>query len=127
MRIALAQLNTTVGDVAGNERRVLEAYRRAVEAGAELVVTPELSLTGYPPRDLLLRDSFIEANLAALERLAWVWPLDMSAKARTCLMLCGVRPLSAAVRVLWLVLAQATAIYRQGPLARPLAALLVLA
>ena len=70
MRIALAQLNTTVGDVAGNERRVLEAYRRAVEAGAELVVTPELSLTGYPPRDLLLRDSFIEANLAALERLA---------------------------------------------------------
>jgi len=70
MRIALAQLNTTVGDVAGNERRVLEAYRRAVEAGVELVVTPELSLTGYPPRDLLLRDSFIEANLAALERLA---------------------------------------------------------
>ncbi|MEY4691707.1 MAG: hypothetical protein RIT19_2032 [Verrucomicrobiota bacterium] len=70
MRIALAQLNTTVGDIAGNERRVLDAYRRAVEAGVELVVTPELSLTGYPPRDLLLRESFVDANLAALERLA---------------------------------------------------------
>ena len=70
MRIALAQLNTTVGDIAGNERLVLEAYRRGVEAQAELVLTPELSLTGYPPRDLLLRESFIRANQAALERLA---------------------------------------------------------
>ncbi len=70
MRIALAQLNTTVGDIAGNEQLVLEAYRRGVEAQVELVVTPELSLTGYPPRDLLLRGSFIQANQAALERLA---------------------------------------------------------
>ena len=70
MRIALAQLNTTVGDIAGNEARVLEAYRRGVEAQVELVLTPELSLTGYPPRDLLLRESFIRANQAALERLA---------------------------------------------------------
>jgi NAD+ synthetase len=70
MRIALAQLNTTVGDIAGNERLVLEAYRRGVEAQAKLVLTPELSLTGYPPRDLLLRESFIQANQAALERLA---------------------------------------------------------
>ena len=68
MRIALAQLNTTVGDIAGNERLVLEAYRRGVEAQAELVLTPELSLTGYPPRDLLLRQSFIRANQAALDR-----------------------------------------------------------
>lgn len=72
MRIALAQLNTTVGDIAGNERLVLEAYRRGVEAQAKLVLTPELSLTGYPPRDLLLRESFIRANQAALERLAGV-------------------------------------------------------
>ena len=72
MRIALAQLNTTVGDIAGNERLVLEAYRRGVEAQAKLVLTPELSLTGYPPRDLLLRESFIQANQAALERLAGV-------------------------------------------------------
>jgi NAD+ synthase/NAD+ synthase (glutamine-hydrolysing) len=70
MRIALAQLNNTVGDIAGNEGLVLEAYRRGVEAQVELVLTPELSLTGYPPRDLLLRESFIRANQAALERLA---------------------------------------------------------
>ncbi len=70
MRIALAQLNTTVGDIAGNEGLVLEAYRRGVEAQVELVLTPELSLTGYPPRDLLLRESFVRANQAALERLA---------------------------------------------------------
>ena len=70
MRIALAQLNTTVGDIAGNEGLVLEAYRRGVETQVELVLTPELSLTGYPPRDLLLRESFIRANQAALERLA---------------------------------------------------------
>jgi len=70
MRIALAQLNTTVGDIAGNERLVLEAYRRGVDAQVDLVLTPELSLTGYPPRDLLLREAFIWANQAALERLA---------------------------------------------------------
>ena len=70
MRIALAQLNTTVGDIAGNERMVLEAYRRGVDAQVDLVLTPELSLTGYPPRDLLLREAFIRANQAALERLA---------------------------------------------------------
>ena len=70
MRIALAQLNTTVGDIAGNERLVLEAYRRGVDAQVDLVLTPELSLTGYPPRDLLLREAFIRANQAALERLA---------------------------------------------------------
>ncbi len=70
MRIALAQLNTTVGDIAGNEAAILAAYRRGVEAGAGLVMTPELSIVGYPPRDLLLRPSFIRANLEALQRLA---------------------------------------------------------
>jgi NAD+ synthetase len=70
MRIALAQLNTTVGDIAGNEAAILAAYRRGVEAGADLVLTPELSIVGYPPRDLLLRPSFIRANLEALQRLA---------------------------------------------------------
>lgn len=70
MRIALAQINTTVGDIAGNERAVLAAYRRGVEAGAALVMTPELSIAGYPPRDLLLRPSFVRANLDALERIA---------------------------------------------------------
>ena len=70
MRLALAQINTTVGDIAGNEARILSAYRQGVAAGVDLVLFPELSLTGYPPRDLLLRPSFIEANLAALGRLA---------------------------------------------------------
>ncbi|MBI5387004.1 MAG: NAD+ synthase [Verrucomicrobia bacterium] len=70
MKIALAQINTTVGDLAGNEARILEAYRRAVAAGANLVVFPELSTTGYPPRDLLLRPRFVAENLASLDRLA---------------------------------------------------------
>jgi len=70
MKIALAQINTTVGDLAGNEAKILDAYRRAVAAGAELVVFPELSTTGYPPRDLLQRPRFITENLAVLDRLA---------------------------------------------------------
>jgi NAD+ synthetase len=70
MRIALAQLNTTVGDIAGNEAKILAAYQRGVAAGADLVVTPELALTGYPPRDLVLRRSLVEQNLSALQRLA---------------------------------------------------------
>jgi NAD+ synthase (glutamine-hydrolysing) len=70
MKIALAQLNPTVGDIDGNARRILDAYARAARAGADLVVTPELSLLGYPPRDLLLKPRFVADNLAALERLA---------------------------------------------------------
>lgn len=70
MKVALAQLNTTVGDLPGNEARILAAYHRGVEAGAELVVCPELSITGYPPRDLLLKRRFVAQNLEALERLA---------------------------------------------------------
>jgi NAD+ synthetase len=70
MRIALAQLNTTVGDLAGNEAKILAAYQRGVAAAAELVIVPELALTGYPPRDLLTKRAFVEANLAALHRLA---------------------------------------------------------
>jgi NAD+ synthetase len=69
MKIALAQLNPTVGDLEGNARRILAAYRRAAAAGADLVVAPELSLLGYPPRDLLLKPRFVADNLAALERL----------------------------------------------------------
>jgi len=70
MRVALAQINTTVGDLPGNESRILKAYRSGSDSGADLVVFPELTLTGYPPRDLLLKDAFVEANLAALDRLA---------------------------------------------------------
>jgi NAD+ synthetase len=70
MKIALAQINPTVGDLAGNEARILAAYRRGADAGADLVMFPELAVTGYPPRDLLLKKSFIAGNLAALDRLA---------------------------------------------------------
>ena len=70
MRIAVAQINTTIGDLEGNESSIAAAYRRGVEAGAAVVVTPELATTGYPPRDLLLRPRFVELNLAVLDRLA---------------------------------------------------------
>ena len=72
MKIALAQINTTVGDLAGNEAKILAAYRRGVEAGVNLVIFPELATTGYPPRDLLLRRHFIQQNLEVLNRLAAV-------------------------------------------------------
>src|ERR1051325_10485353 len=70
MKIALAQINPTVGDLPGNEAKILAAYRRGVEAGAEMVVCPELCVTGYPPRDLLLKKRFITQNLETLNRLA---------------------------------------------------------
>lgn len=70
MKIALAQINTTVGDIPGNEAKILAAYARGVATGAELVLLPELALTGYPPRDLVLNDTFVAKNLEALERLA---------------------------------------------------------
>jgi len=70
MKVALAQINTTVGDFPGNEARILAAYQRAAAAGADLVMFPELSTCGYPPRDLLLKNQFIAQNLELLERLA---------------------------------------------------------
>src|SRR5262249_29141925 len=70
LRIGLAQLNVTVGDVEGNARRVLDEIERARVLGVDLVAFPELCLTGYPPADLLFRSSFIEANLRALDRVA---------------------------------------------------------
>jgi NAD+ synthetase len=70
MKVALAQINTTVGDLAGNEAKILAAYQRGVAAGVDLVMFPELTITGYPPRDLLLKRSFIAGNLAVLDRLA---------------------------------------------------------
>jgi NAD+ synthase (glutamine-hydrolysing) len=69
-RIALGQLNLTVGDLDGNVDRMAEATARAARAGAELVCFPELAITGYPPEDLVLRPEFIRDNLAALDDLA---------------------------------------------------------
>ena len=70
MKIGLAQINTTVGDMRGNLHKVSDAYARLCTAGAELVVYPELVLCGYPPRDLLLKGRFVEAILEALEEFA---------------------------------------------------------
>lgn len=70
MRIGLAQINTTVGDLAGNRDRILAAYEQLVAAGAELVVFPELVVTGYPPRDLLFKRQFVPDNLASLAAIA---------------------------------------------------------
>jgi NAD+ synthetase len=70
MRIALAQINPTIGDFAGNEAKILLAARRAEAEQLDLVVFPELTIPGYPPRDLLLKKDFIAKNLAALQRLA---------------------------------------------------------
>jgi len=62
MRLALAQINTTVGDLDGNRERILEAIGEARSAGADLVLLPELAVTGYPPEDLLLRPGFVRAT-----------------------------------------------------------------
>jgi NAD+ synthase (glutamine-hydrolysing) len=70
LRIALAQVNSTVGDLAGNAATVAEWTRRAADAGADLVVFPEMMLTGYPVEDLALRDSFVQASMATLESAA---------------------------------------------------------
>src|SRR5436309_10490971 len=70
MELALGQLNTTVGDLRGNCEKILDFYRRGVEAGAGLVIAPEMAITGYPPRDLLAKRRFVEDNLKALDELA---------------------------------------------------------
>ena len=70
MRIALAQVDTTVGDLDGNVELLIAWTARASEANADVVVFPELAITGYPPEDLVLRPSFVDDNLEALETLA---------------------------------------------------------
>ncbi|MCI0678485.1 MAG: NAD+ synthase, partial [Actinobacteria bacterium] len=70
LRVAGAQMNLTVGDITGNEGRILSVMSEAAAAGADVLLTPELALTGYPPEDLVHRVDFVEANLAALERIA---------------------------------------------------------
>lgn len=70
MRIALAQINTTVGDLQGNAARIESAVRHAAGDRADLVVFPELAITGYPPRDLLSKPGFVRRNLEVLESLA---------------------------------------------------------
>jgi NAD+ synthase (glutamine-hydrolysing) len=78
MRLALAQLNPLVGDLEGNGRRILAAAERARAGGADLVLTPELSLWGYPPRDLLLRPALIQRQERVLTSLAAACPGDLA-------------------------------------------------
>ena len=70
IRVAAAQLNLVVGDLDGNAARILEAYDAAEEAGCDLVVFPELTVTGYPPEDLLLRPAFVAQAAEMLEKIA---------------------------------------------------------
>jgi len=69
MKIGFAQINPTVGDLSGNFERIVRAYERLAAAGAELVLTPELAITGYPPQDLVFKSRFVPENLAVLEQL----------------------------------------------------------
>ena len=70
LKIGLLQLNSTVGDFVTNRQKLIAGYEKARALGAEFVIAPELFLCGYPPRDLLLRADFIDANLAALAETA---------------------------------------------------------
>lgn len=70
MKIAIAQLNPTIGDLSGNADRILAAAQQAAVAGAQMLLTPELSLCGYPPRDLLMHPDFIDSMQQTLEQLA---------------------------------------------------------
>ena len=70
MRIALAQINPTVGDFQGNSAKIIDCALRARSAAVELVLFPELSVCGYPPRDLVERPWFVERNREAAEAIA---------------------------------------------------------
>lgn len=72
MRLGLAQINTIAGDLTGNRDKLILAYRHLVDAGAELVVFPELAVAGYPPRDLLFKSRFLQENRAVLDAVASV-------------------------------------------------------
>src|SRR3954451_10467550 len=70
LRVSLAQINVTVGDISGNAQKIREYIERARDEGSQLVLFPELALTGYPPEDLLLKTHFVDAAGAALEEIA---------------------------------------------------------
>ncbi len=74
LRIGLCQINTTVGDIEGNTKKILDYIERGKKMGAELLAFPEMAITGYPPEDLLLMPRFIEANLKAIQKIAKATP-----------------------------------------------------
>jgi NAD+ synthetase len=69
MKIGFAQINPTVGDLGGNFEKIAGAYDRLSAAGAELIITPELAITGYPPQDLVFKSQFVPQNLEVLDKL----------------------------------------------------------
>src|ERR687890_1161865 len=81
MRVALAQINTTVGDIWGNVEKMSDTLEWATDSGAELLAYPELTIPGYPPEDLLMRQSFIEENMRALHEFAALVPESLVAAA----------------------------------------------
>jgi NAD+ synthase (glutamine-hydrolysing) len=70
LRIGLCQINTTVGDIEGNTKKILDYIAKGKKMGADLLVFPEMAVTGYPPEDLLLMPKFIDANLKAIQTIA---------------------------------------------------------
>ncbi|WP_104908853.1 NAD+ synthase [Nostoc sp. 'Lobaria pulmonaria (5183) cyanobiont'] len=78
MKIAIAQINPTIGDLLLNAQKILEAAQQAASSGARLLLTPELSLCGYPPRDLLLNPSFVEGMGITLQNLAQDLPPNLA-------------------------------------------------
>ena len=78
MKIAIAQLNPTIGDLTGNAQQILNAAQQATQAGAKLMLTPELSLCGYPPRDLILNPSFVDSMASKLASLAQQLPRELA-------------------------------------------------
>ena len=69
MKIGFAQINSTVGDLRGNFDKIIAAYERLASLGAELILTPELAIPGYPPQDLVFKSPFVPQNIEVLERL----------------------------------------------------------
>src|SRR5947209_16869675 len=70
MKIALGQINTTVGDFSGNAAKILDYARRARQSGAGLILFPELAIGGYPPRDLVEKPAFVQRSVETAERIA---------------------------------------------------------
>ncbi|MCX7778589.1 MAG: NAD+ synthase, partial [Armatimonadetes bacterium] len=79
LRVALAQINATVGDIEGNTKKIAEGIERAKEVRADIVAFPELAVTGYPPEDLLFKPHFVERNKEAVCELAKLVPKSLVA------------------------------------------------
>ena len=69
MKIGFAQINPTVGDLRGNFEKIAGAYDQLARGGADIVIAPELAVTGYPPQDLVFKSRFVPENLAVLDQL----------------------------------------------------------